>query len=105
MSTAASKPPEAVVGFYDDEMTKRGWAGFDPELKMQRALRGEDDKAGVIGRPYERNGVVLSLAANLDEGETITSLGLAGVTSARSTTGVETADEAAAVTTSKQQVR
>lgn len=94
--------PAAVVGFYDAEMTKRGWAGFDPEIKMQRALRGEGDKSGVIGRLYERKGVVLTLASNLDEGGTITSLGLAGVTSTDGTktdTGIKAQDEAPAAVT------
>lgn len=88
--------PAAVVGFYDAEMTKRGWAGFDPEIKMQRALRGEDDKAGVIGRLYERDGVVLTLAAHADQGATIASLGLAGVTStdgSKTDTGTKAAVE------------
>jgi hypothetical protein len=92
----SKQDPATIVGFYDDEMTKRGWAGFDPELKMQHALAGKEDKTGVIGRLYEHNGVVLSLASHVDEGETITSLGLAGVTSTDGTktdTGVKAADD------------
>jgi hypothetical protein len=87
--------PANVVGFYDDEMAKRGWMAIDPELDRQMAKRGQENKTGAIGRLYEKNGVVLTLAANLDEGDTITALGLAGVVSAEGATtdtGVKAAD-------------
>lgn len=91
----SKQSPSNVVGFYDDEMGKRGWIAIDPELDRQMAKRGEENKSGAIGRLYEKNGVVLSLASNLDEADTITSLGLAGVVSSdgsRTDTGVKAGD-------------
>ena len=87
--------PANVVKFYDDEMGKRGWLAIDPEIDGQRALRGEENKSGVIGRLYEHKGVVLTLAAHVDEGDTITSLGLAGVVAtdgSKTDTGVKASD-------------
>lgn len=91
----SKQSPANVVGFYDEEMGKRGWTAIDPELTVQMAKRGEENTDGAIGRLYERQGVVLTLAANLDEGDTITALGLAGVVSSDGTktdTGVKAAD-------------
>jgi len=88
--------PASVIGFYDEEMGKRGWAAIDPELGSQMAKRGEENTQGVIGRLYEHNGVVLTLTAHSDQGDTISSLGLAGVVSSDGTkteTGVKAADE------------
>ncbi len=87
--------PSDVVGYYDAELGKRGWKAIDVEIDNQRARRGEDNKDGLIGRLYERDGVVLTLAANRDAADTITSLGLAGVVSSDGTktdTGVKASD-------------
>lgn len=91
----SKQAPAAVVGFYDDEMIKHGWYAIDPQLDGHMAMRGDDNKAGAVGRLYERQGVVLTLASHVDEGETITALGLAGVVSsdgAKTDTGVKAFD-------------
>jgi hypothetical protein len=64
--------PSAVIGFYDKAMFDRGWRAIDPELPPD----GHDS----IARLYERDGVVLTLGARVDEGATFSYLGLAGVT-------------------------
>lgn len=84
--------PENVANFYDVEMQKRGWFALDPELDKQ--LKGENDTKAV-GRLYEKNGVVLTLATNLQDGDTVTALGLAGVTAtdgSKTDTGIKASD-------------
>jgi hypothetical protein len=83
--------PSKVVAFYDEEMVKRGWFALDPELAKQSPTGESPSQA--IGRLYERDGVVLTLASNLQDGDTVTGLGLAGVTSTdgtRTETGMKT---------------
>jgi hypothetical protein len=85
--------PANVVSYYDAEMAKRGWFGIDPEL-AKHAENGQNP-TGAMGRLYERNGVVLTLASNLQDGDTVTGLGLAGVTSTDGTktdTGIKASD-------------
>jgi len=85
--------PQKVVAFYDEEMAKRGWVSIDPELDKRPENAGDKTKA--IGRLYEHNGVILTLASNLQDDDTVTALGLAGVTStdgARTDTGVKAQD-------------
>jgi hypothetical protein len=65
-----SMAPDKVAKFYDVELTSNGWTALDPELD-------EPDRS--IGRLYERDGVVLTLATNAKEGATFAALGLAGV--------------------------
>ena len=69
--------PAKILAFYDDEMKKRGWFGFDPELEKVSAGDGNTNPA--MGRLYERDGVVLTIASKVEEGATVTALGLAGV--------------------------
>jgi hypothetical protein len=69
--------PSKVLAFYDAEMHKRGWFGFDPEIEKMSEQEGKPDPA--MGRLYERDGVVLTIASKVDEGSTVTALGLAGV--------------------------
>lgn len=61
---------DAVLKFYDDEMTKRGWFALDAELK------NEDNAKSHL---YEKDGVVLTLATKVEQGATFAGLGLAGV--------------------------
>lgn len=87
--------PANVISFYDDAMKQRGWMAIDPELDKWRAKRGEANTDGAIGRVYEHDGVVLTLAAHLEQADTITTLGLAGVASPDGTvtdTGVKASD-------------
>jgi hypothetical protein len=87
--------PAKVISYYDDEMRKRGWLAIDPEMDKWMAKRGEANTDGAIGRLYEHDGVVLTLAAHIDQGDTITTLGLAGVASPDGTvtdTGVKASD-------------
>jgi hypothetical protein len=62
--------PEKVVAFYDERLGPEGWFSLDPELE-------EKDRS--IGRLYEKNGVVLTLATNAKDDATFAALGLAGV--------------------------
>jgi hypothetical protein len=88
--------PMNVAGYYDAEMSKRGWFGVDTEMTEQRAKLGQDNDDHLVGRIYEKKGVVLTLATHLEQdGDTITTLGLAGVTSSDGTktdTGVKASD-------------
>jgi hypothetical protein len=87
--------PAKVISYYDEEMRSRGWLAIDPEIDKWMAKRGEANTDGVIGRLYEHDGVVLTLAAHIDQGDTITTLGLAGVASPEGTvtdTGVKASD-------------
>jgi hypothetical protein len=97
--------PENVAKFYDGELTKRGWIAIDTELAADMAKRGEENKDGAVGRIYEHDGVVLSLATSLDEGDTITALGLAGVTAtdgSKTDTGVKASDAPPATSVSER---
>lgn len=85
--------PEKVVAFFDDDMAKRGWVAIDPELEKN----GDEgvQKTQAKARLYEKKGVVLTLASNLQDGDTVTALGLAGVTSSdgtRTDTGIKASD-------------
>jgi hypothetical protein len=87
--------PAKVIDFYDQAMKERGWLVIDPEMDKWMAQQGETNTEGAIGRLYEHDGVVLTLAAHLEEGDTITTLGLAGVASPDGTvtdTGVKASD-------------
>lgn len=63
--------PSKVVAFYDEHMSARGFAGFDPEL----------DPGEGAGRTYTKDGVVLTVAARREPEATFVVLGLAGVSS------------------------
>jgi hypothetical protein len=58
--------PETVLADYDADMTERGFRGFDPE----------DPEAP--GRTYVKDGVVLTVAAQVTNGATFVALGLSG---------------------------
>lgn len=64
-------PPGDVAAFYDEKMVAAGWNAIDAEL--------DEEEAKPVGHLYEKDGVVLTLAAHLQQGETIAGLGLAGV--------------------------
>lgn len=66
--------PLAVAAFYDREMQQRGWFAFDPEIP-DKGPNGE----AYVGRIYEKDGVVLTLGLNVEQGATFAALGLAGV--------------------------
>jgi hypothetical protein len=85
--------PENVVAFFDQDMGKRGWIALDPEIDKH----GDEGaaKTQAKARLYERKGVVLTLASNVQDGDTVTALGLAGVTSSDGTktdTGIKASD-------------
>lgn len=65
--------PKDVAKLYDTELTQKGWFALDAEIEAK-----SKDKA-TIGHLYEKNGVVLTLATNVQDGKTFTALGLAGV--------------------------
>jgi hypothetical protein len=62
--------PDQVLKFYDDEMIKRGWFALDAQLK---------NKDNAKAHLYEKDGVVLTVATNVEQGKTFAGLGLAGV--------------------------
>lgn len=68
--------PEKVVEYLDGEMHKRGWYMLDPELSKNVQ---HDAATPPVGRLYEKDGVVLTVAASRDEYGVMTGLGLAGV--------------------------
>jgi hypothetical protein len=68
--------PDEVAKQFDAKLSKEGWQGVDPELET----RDPNDKHHPVGRMYERDGVVLTLASHLEPDSTFTTLGLAGVT-------------------------
>lgn len=70
----SKEPPSKVTAFYDEAMTQRGWAALAPKLDET-----SDDGSPVLGRLYERDGVVLTLSSHTEQGESFTALGLAGV--------------------------
>lgn len=59
--------PTKVVAFYDEEMHKRGWTAYDPQLKETEA------------RGYLKNGVVVTLGSSPEEGQNYITLSLSGV--------------------------
>ncbi len=73
--------PKKVMAFYDTEMVKIGFRGFNPEL--------DEVKDGGLGRTYVRDGVVLTVASKPQPEGNFVMLGLAGVA----------ADESAPVST------
>lgn len=66
--------PSKVASFYDEKMRANGWGVFDVPMDETTP-----DGTPVLGRLYERDGVVLSLASHLEEGASFTALGIAGV--------------------------
>jgi hypothetical protein len=59
---------------YDGALTKRGWLAVDIEGERKRA---EPRLAGVTGRLYEKDGLLMTVATYVDNGKTITALGVA----------------------------
>lgn len=71
--------PSKVMDFYDAQMSERGWFTLDAETDQSFPEEFKNDK--FHGRLYEKEGVVLTLGAHVQEGATFASLGLAGVVS------------------------
>jgi hypothetical protein len=68
-------PPTEVAKFYDESLIKQGWVAVDAELDK----KGEPADRAAVGHLYEKDGVVLTMAAHIDTGKTFATLGLAGV--------------------------
>jgi hypothetical protein len=66
-----TEAPSKVLSFYDGEMVKRGFKGFDPEM--------DEAKEGGMGRTYVKDGVVLTVATRVEPEGNFVALGLAGV--------------------------
>lgn len=75
-----SDAPAKTLAFYDQEMVKRGWLGYNPEMK--------EDEDGGQGRAYVREGVVLTVATKIQPEGNFVALGLAGVAQDAPTTRV-----------------
>lgn len=67
--------PAKVAEQFDEAMTKAGWFALDTEIDKRQDT--SQDKA--VGHLYEKDGVVLTLASSIQQGKTISVLGLAGV--------------------------
>ncbi len=68
--------PVELAKIYDEKMIKDGWMALDPELESVEP----DNKHKPVGRLYEKDGVVLTVASHIEPDATFTSMGLAGVT-------------------------
>jgi hypothetical protein len=68
--------PTAVAESFDAQLIKAGWTALDAELDTQMP----GDPHHPVGRVYEKDAVVLTLAAHVEPGWTFTTLGLAAVT-------------------------
>jgi hypothetical protein len=68
--------PTDIAKTFDQKLITEGWMALDPELET----RDPSDKHKPVGRIYEKDGVVLTLASHLEPDATFTSMGLAGVT-------------------------
>lgn len=68
--------PTDIANMYDAQLMHDGWVGLDPELEKMEP----NDARHPVGRIYEKDGVVLTLASHLEPDSTYTSMGLAGVT-------------------------
>jgi hypothetical protein len=75
----SKQPPERAIAFYEAEMGKAGWRGVDPELERYGDEGARETRA--TARLYEKDGAVLTVASHVKDGDTVTALGLAGVTS------------------------
>jgi hypothetical protein len=73
--------PGEVASAFDATLTKDGWAAIDPELEKMDA----NDKHHPVGRIYEKDGVVLSMASHLEPDSTFTTMGLAAHTAGMDT--------------------
>lgn len=67
--------PAKVAEQFDEAMTKAGWFTLDTEIEKHQ----DTSKDKAVGHLYEKDGVVLTLASSIQEGKTISVLGLAGV--------------------------
>jgi hypothetical protein len=68
--------PGEVATAFDAKLTGEGWTALDPELEN----KDPSDKHHPVGRIYEKDGVVLTMASHLEPDSTFTTMGLAGVT-------------------------
>jgi hypothetical protein len=67
--------PKDVAASYDKKLTSQGWTAIDTELDRFPEMKGK----GVVGHVYEKDGVVMTLAAHPQGAKTFASVGLAGV--------------------------
>jgi hypothetical protein len=71
----SDQAPDKVAADFDAQLSKKGWFALDTEISQH-----EDTSVNKgVGHLYEKDGVVLTLASTIQEGKTITALGLAGV--------------------------
>ena len=73
--------PTAVIATFDKLLLEQGWIGLDPQLEERTA----DDPHHPSGRLYEKDGVVLTVAAHVEPDATFTTMGLAAATSGNDT--------------------
>jgi hypothetical protein len=66
-----TEAPSKVLAFYDKEMVRLGFQGFDPEM--------DEARDGGMGRTYVKDGVVLTVATHVEPAGNFVVLGLAGV--------------------------
>lgn len=71
--------PSGMPAFYNAALIKEGWASLDPKLEQKS---DENREHHATGRLYEKGGMVLTMTAHAEKGETYVGLGIAGVNQA-----------------------
>ncbi|MBX3189247.1 MAG: hypothetical protein KF819_19645 [Labilithrix sp.] len=73
----SKESPSAVAKYFDTELQVAGWAAIDVGMEKREG----SEEGPQVGRVYEKDNVVLTLASKADpkDGTTFTALGLAGV--------------------------
>lgn len=72
----SNESPQAVTASFDATLTKQGWFALDIEGPAKRA---DESLKGMLGRVYERDGVLLTVATGVEGNKTMTAIGLAGL--------------------------
>jgi len=70
----ANSPEKTVAGF-DHELTTHGWYALDIESHPKR---NTEALKNATARLYEKDGAVLTLVSKIQDGQTVTALGMAG---------------------------
>ena len=71
-----AQSPQQTIEMFDQKLVGEGWFSLDIESKPKR---NAEALKGAVGRLYEKNGAVLTVVSKVSEGQTLTSLGMAGV--------------------------
>lgn len=72
-----AQTPQQTIEMFDRKLVGEGWFSLDIESKPKRETEA---LKGAVGRLYEKDGAVLTVVSKVSEGQTLTSLGMAGLT-------------------------